>query len=67
MESTHQGRTEASQVVCRVKADHRTLSRIALLCRGRWRVVGPPQDMVHTAVGPVVVSGRDLHHVCMEQ
>lgn len=66
-DDTHQGWTGASQAVCRVEAGHRTLTRSAQLCKEHWCVVGLPQEVVHTAVGPVVVSGKDLQHVCTEQ
>lgn len=65
--STHQGGTRASHAVCRFEADHLTLDRPALLCSVHGCVVGPPQDVVHAAVGPIVVSGWDLQHVCTGQ
>lgn len=56
-DSTHQSRARASHAVCRFEADQLTLGRPTLLCRVLGCVVGLPQDMVHTAVGSVVVSG----------
>lgn len=61
---THRGRTGAAQVVYRLQAGQRTLGRGALLCRVLRCVEGLPQDVVHAAVGPVVVSRGDLQHVC---
>ena len=55
----------ASQGVWGDEADQWTLGRLALLCRRCWCVVGLPQDVIHTAMGPVVVGGEDLQHVCM--
>lgn len=64
--NTYQGSTGASQSVCGVEADQRTLHGGALLRRGCWLIERLPQHVVHTAVGPVVVSGSNLQHICME-
>lgn len=66
-DNTHQGWTGAAQAICGDQAGQRTLARSAQLCWEHWCVEGLPQDVVHTAVGPVVVSGRDLQQVCTEK
>lgn len=56
--------TGASQTVLGVQAGQLALTRPTQFCREGGREVRLLQQMVHTTMSPVIVSRRNLEHIC---